>query len=146
MKLESYRLTVLINSIACAVLLLGVAAQAEDKSPTVTGTWTWSAAGRNGGPERVSKLTLKTEGNVLTGKLSTPGRGGQNTDTAITDGKVEGDTIAFTIVREFGGTSSITKYTGKVSADKITGKTEFDRNGEPQTRDWEAKRVAEDRL
>ena len=34
------------------------------------------------------------------------------------------------------------KYNGKVSADSIKGKSESERNGEPQSRDWEAKREA----
>ena len=137
MKLKSQ---FLLNTIVAASFLLGVATQAEDKKTDATGTWSWTVTGRNGGPERVSKLTLKAEGDKLTGKLSAPGREGQNTDTAIADGKVEGDAISFSIVREFNGNSSTIKYTGKVSADKITGKTEFQRNGEKQSRDWEAKR------
>jgi hypothetical protein len=35
------------------------------------------------------------------------------------------------------------KYNGKVTADSIKGKTEFERNGETQSRDWEAKKSTE---
>ncbi len=140
MKLKSQ---FLLNTIVAASFLLGVATQAEDKKADATGSWSWTVTGRNGGADRVNKLTLKAEGDKLTGKLSAPGREGQNTDTEIKDGKVEGDSISFNVVREFNGNSSTIKYTGKVSADKITGKTEFDRNGEKQSRDWEAKRVAD---
>lgn len=33
-----------------------------------------------------------------------------------------------------------TKYSGTVTADTIKGKAESERNGQPQSRDWEAKR------
>jgi hypothetical protein len=33
------------------------------------------------------------------------------------------------------------KYTGKLSADTITGKIAFERDGQTQSRDWEAKRA-----
>lgn len=32
------------------------------------------------------------------------------------------------------------KYSGKVSVDTIKGKAESERDGQPQSRDWEAKR------
>lgn len=124
---------------ASALLLLATAAHAADAS----GNWTWSTPGRNGGPERVSTLTLKAEGAKLTGKVSAPGRDGKAVESPIADGKVEGDTIAFSLVREFNGNSTTNKYSGKVSADKITGKIESSRDGQPQSRDWEAKRAAD---
>jgi hypothetical protein len=109
----------------------------------VTGTWTWSTPGRNGGPDRVSTLTLKADGANLTGKVSVPGRDGAATDTQIADGKVDGDKISFVTVREYNGRSSTNTYSGTVTADKITGKIGSVRNGEAQSRDWEAKRVTE---
>ena len=36
----------------------------------------------------------------------------------------------------------VIKYSGKVSGDTITGKSESERNGEPQKRDWVAKKEA----
>ena len=72
-----------------ALLLFTVAAQAADPA----GTWTWTTPGRNGGPERVSTLTLKVEGAALTGKISVPGRDGQALETPIADGKVEGESV-----------------------------------------------------
>ena len=86
-------------------------------------------------------LKLKADGEKLTGTLSTPGRqGGQANDTEITDGKVKGDEISFTVTREFGGNKMSTKYSGKVSDDTIKGKTETERGGNTRSRDWEAKR------
>jgi hypothetical protein len=70
-----------------------------------------------------------------------PGRqGGDPVETAISDGKVKGDEIAFNVVREWNGNKMTIKYSGKVSADAIKGKTESERNGQTNSRDWEAKR------
>ncbi len=124
---------------ATALLLLATAAHAADAS----GNWTWSTPGRNGGPDRVSTLTLKTEGAKLTGKVSAPGRDGKAVETPIAEGKIEGDKLSFSLVREYNGNLTTNKFSGVVSADKITGKIESIRDGQPQSRDWEAKRTAE---
>lgn len=128
----------MIVGCAATVLLLAKTSLAADAS----GTWTWTTPGRNGGPERVSTLTLKAEDSKLTGKISVPGRDGQALETDISDGKVDGDNVSFNLVRSYNGNSSTNKYSGSVSADKISGKIESaNRNGEVQSRDWEAKRV-----
>jgi hypothetical protein len=121
----------------CAILALGVTAQAADP----TGTWSWSRPGRGGGEPQKTTLKLKVEGDKLTGTISSPGRqGAAPREVAIGDGKVKGDEISFTVTREMGGNKMVQKYNGKVSADAIKGKMEFERNGEAQSRDWEAKR------
>lgn len=122
---------------ALALALAGTWVQAGDPS----GSWTWTTPGRNGGPERTSTLTLKVEGTKLTGKVAAPGRDGKAVETVISEGKVDGDAIAFSVVREVNGNSTTAKYSGKVGADKITGKIETTRDGQAQSRDWEAKRA-----
>src|SRR6266550_3829145 len=136
-------LTSLIKAAACAVLALGAVAQAQDKKADPSGTWTWSTPGRNGGPERKSTLKLKVEGDKVTGTLSAPGRGGQSSDVEISDGKIKGDEISFAVTREVQGNKLTSKYNGKISGDSIKGKMAFERNGEAQSRDWEAKRDTE---
>ena len=132
----------LVQSLSCALLVIGASAYAADKADPA-GTWTWTQPGRNGGPDRTNTLTLKMEDSKLAGKISAPGRGGQAAETPVADLKVEGDAISFTVVRQFNGNSMTNKYAGKIAADKITGKIEFNRNGEAQSRDWEAKRAEE---
>ena len=112
-----------------------------------SGKYTWSMGGRGGGggggggAARVMTLTLKADGSKLTGNIAMPGRaGGAARETAIEDGKVTGDDVSFSITREFNGNKMTTKYSGKVSADGIKGKMESERNGQPQSRDWDAKR------
>jgi hypothetical protein len=98
------------------------------------GTWKWSVS--FGGQSREMTLKLKLEKDQLTGAMV--GRNGQ--ETAIQDAKCKDGDVSFTVVRERNGQKMTSKYTGKVSGDTIKGKTEFERQGQPQSRDWEAKR------
>ncbi|MCX6926633.1 MAG: hypothetical protein NT154_26005 [Verrucomicrobia bacterium] len=75
--------------------------------------------------------------------MSSPGRNGDTTETAIGDGIAKGDEISFTVTRERNNNKVVSKYNGKLSASAIKGKIETDRNGETQSRDWEAKRGTE---
>jgi hypothetical protein len=125
--------------LVATLVVLGTAVQAAD----VTGTWGWTRPGRNGGADQKMTLKLKADGEKLTGTLTSPGRDGQSTDTAITDGKVKGDEVSFTVTREYNNNKMVAKYSGKVSADTIKGKIESERNGQTQSRDWEAKREGE---
>ena len=121
---------------ACLLLTLSLSAQAADKKNDPTGTWTWSAPGRDGNTRKVT-LKLKLDGEKLTGTIS-----GRQNDSPIEDAKISGDDISFKVVREFNGNKFTTKYNGKISGDSIKGKVELPARagGEATTRDWEAKR------
>src|SRR5471030_16668 len=98
-----------------AALLTGtiIQAQAQDKKVDPTGTYVWTQAGRNGGPDRTNTLVLKMDGDKLTGNVMAPGRGGAAAAaTDITDGKLTGADISFNVVRDFNGNSMTNKYTG----------------------------------
>src|SRR5450631_3195739 len=95
-----------------AVLLTGtiIQAQAQDKKVDPTGTYVWTQAGRNGGPDRTNSLTLKLDAGKLTGSLTAPGRGGAAAAaTPIADGMVMGTNIMFNVVRDVNGTSMTNK-------------------------------------
>jgi len=125
--------------LAALTLVLAASAQAAD----VAGKWAWVMPGRNGGSDRTNTLTLKVEGGKVSGNVAAPNRDGKDVETPITDAKLEGDTVSFSVTREWSGNSMTAKYSGKVEADKLTGKIETTRNGESRSRDWEAKRVTE---
>ena len=132
-------LTPFLTLATCAFLTFGAASQAQ--AADATGTWTWSRPGRNGGEAQKMTLKLKADGEKLTGSLTSPGRqGGDPVKTEISDGKVKGEEISFSVTREVNSNKMTTKYSGKVSADTIKGKAESERNGQTQSRDWEAKR------
>jgi hypothetical protein len=140
MQSKQETLSNVIRLVTCAFLAVGLLARADDKKPDPSGTWSWTVPGRNGGPDRTNTLTLKIDGDKLTGVLTTPRRGGEKVDTAIQEGKATGSDISFTVTREFNGNTMTSKYSGKLSGDTIVGKMEFDRDGETQSRDWTATR------
>ena len=115
--------------------LLSCALAAVAFAAGVDGKWTFETAGRNG--PQTSTLNLKADGAALTGTIS--GRGG---DTAIEDGKVDGNNISFSVTREMQGNKFTIKYTGTVSGDEL--KLKFERPGQngPTPVEVTAKRVS----
>src|SRR6267154_2228422 len=76
--IKTIKLNKLVKILAGAVIVSGIFTQvrAEDAKIDPTGSYIWTMPGRNGGPDRTNTLSLKLEGDKLTGKLTTPGRGG----------------------------------------------------------------------
>ena len=102
----------------------------------VTGKWTAEVQGRNG--PRTVTFNLKQDGSTLTGTME--GMGPE--PASITNGKVEGNNVSFTIKREFNGNTMTTKYEGSVSGSEMKLKvTRPGRNGgDPQVNDVVAKK------
>jgi len=96
----------------------------------ITGTWKASAEGPNGAMERT--FNFKQDGAKLTGE-TTSSMVGKST---ITDGKVEGDTVTFTITAEVGGKEMKINYTGTIAGNEIKLKSEAAGN----TYEWTAKK------
>jgi len=113
----------------------------------IGGKWTMSQNASNGGPPRVTTFDLKVNGTTLTGTVTAPmgGRGGgaapAPTPIAITNGKVNGNTFKFDVVRDFAGSSATTKYEGTVSGDTMHIKQTIDLGNGPQTVEGGAKRA-----
>src|SRR5262245_15170664 len=144
MQLKYNRLAPLLKIGLCAVIASGFLARSNAEEKKVDGTWTWTMQGRNGGPDRKMTLKLKTDGDKLSGVLVSPGRqGGDPVETKIEDAKIKGDEVSFSVTREFNGNKMTSKYNGKVSAESIKGKIETERDGQTNSRDWDAKRVTE---
>ena len=123
-----------------AVVAMTTVARADDKAkdkPNPTGPWKWSIAGKDG-QSRETTLKLKLDGDKLTGSVT----GRNNTETSIEEGKYKDGELSFQVTRERNGEKFTIKYTGKVSGDAITGKTQF---GDREARDWKAERVKEEK-
>jgi hypothetical protein len=130
---------ILAGVVLASSMLLQV--HAADTKVDPSGTYVWTQPGRNGGADRTNTLTLKLDGEKLTGKVQSPARGGGDpVSTDSKDGKINGSEISFAVSREFNGNSFTIKYSGKLADGVIKGKTEFDRGGETQSREWEAKK------
>ena len=120
-------------AVACLTLgCLAATATAADK-PDPNGNWKWTFTTQNGDIE--ISMTLKADGEKLTGSVS---RNEMKAD--ITDGTFKDDEVAFQVVRERNDQKIISKYKGKVEGDSIKGKIEFEFNGESRSFDWDAKR------
>jgi len=93
---------------------------------SVDGKWTAEVPGRNG--TQTNTFTFTTSGSTVTGTMTT-----QRGDTPIAEGKLDGDTLTFTITRpgRNGGDPIKTTYTGKVKGDSID--FSYDMGRGPQT-------------
>jgi uncharacterized protein (DUF2147 family) len=126
-----------MKRMAAVFCLLAVAgmARAEDK-PNPTGTWKYTA--EVGGQSIEVTIKLKLEGDKLTGTVSV-----RDTETKIEDAKYKDGEVSFTVNREFNGNKFTIKYKGKIKGDTFKGKRELERDGQTNTRDFEAKRSKE---
>ncbi|MCX6626661.1 MAG: hypothetical protein NTW28_03400 [Candidatus Solibacter sp.] len=109
----------------------------------VSGKWTFEQPGRGGNPGRPVTITLKAEGAKLTGSMPGMGRGGGDPPppTEITDGKVDGNKVSFTVKRVFNDMEMVTKYEGTLSGDELKLKiSRTGQDGTPQVNEVVAKR------
>ena len=104
--------------LACAVLMtvLAGAALAAD----ITGDWT-------GSTDQFSvKFTFKQAGENLTGAVTGP----QGDPLPISDGKVQGDKVSFTVKVDMGGNSMKITHEGVIKGDEITLTTKVEGGGD----------------
>lgn len=95
-------------------LILSVAAVPAAQPVDVTGAWTMTYTTKDG-VKMASTLTLKSENGALAGTISSP-RG----SVALNEVSVNGNDIAFAVIRVgFGDTIRI-DYTGTVKGDTMT--------------------------
>jgi hypothetical protein len=115
------------------LLVLMVTLAASAMAADVSGNWKATAEGPNGPLERT--FVFKVDGNKLTGETTSQLLG----KSTINDGKVDGDTLSFTIAAKFQDNEVKLTYKGKVSTNgnEITLTSE----GIGATLEWRAKRV-----
>jgi hypothetical protein len=110
-------------------LLVSTAAAAD-----ITGTWQGERQGRNNQTMKVV-LDLKAEGSTLTGTMSSFG----DRQIPISDGKISGDDISFTVTIEFNDNKMKFLYTGKVSGNEM--KLKSTREGSDRTTEFTVKKI-----
>ena len=84
-------------------------------------------------------LNLNQEGEKVTGKVKVG-----EFEVPISDGKVVGNAISFTIHVDAGGNKFTSTYKGALNGDTIKGKIHSDRGGEDHNYDWNASREKAD--
>ena len=112
-----------LTVVTMLLLALSISASAAD----VSGKWKAQVPGRN--TTRETTFDLKADGDKLTGTMVVEGA-----SSPVSDGKVSGDTVIFTVTTERGKYN----FTGKVSGDEIQFKRE---GGQGQPREFTAKRA-----
>jgi hypothetical protein len=123
------------NFVWLAALCLAIAAMvgvAAAQDAQVAGVWTLSAPGRGGNMQN-STLTLKQDGQKLTGTLA----GGRGGDAPLT-GTITGNSIAFSVTRSTQNGDIKIDYTGTVSGDSMKGSVNMRGNAV----DWTATKGA----
>ena len=110
--------------------VFALAASAAD----VTGTWKGTAETPNGTIERT--FVFKVEGDKLTGETSSAITG----KSAITDGKIDGDNLSFSITAKVQDNEIKLNYTGKVNGNEIKFHVESPEAG--VSLDYVAKKVS----
>jgi hypothetical protein len=121
-----------MKRILILMALSAIAAFAAD----ITGTWKATAEGPNGTMERT--FVFKQDGTKLTGETTSQMMG----KSAIADGKVEGDTVTFTITVNFQDNEMKLNYKGKVNGDEIKFTVEAPNMPAGRTMEWLAKKVS----
>lgn len=111
------------------IAMFAVTASAAD----IAGNWKGTADAGNGPIERT--FAFKVDGTKLTGETTSEMMG----KSTITDGKVDGDNLSFSIKVNFQGNDMVVKYKGKVTGDAMKLSSEFP-NG--PTIEWNAKKTS----
>lgn len=111
-------------------------AKRETAAPNLTGESNWSVETQNGETFE-AKLTLKSQGATLTGKLV-----GDGWEIEIQDGQTKGNSVSFTTKRETDDGRTITyKSEGTVNGGAIAGTVKFKGDdGEDRSLKWKARR------
>jgi hypothetical protein len=122
------KLGTLLSAAGLAVALVSTVEAAD-----ATGKWTAQVPGRDG-QTRETTFNLKVEGDKLTGTMT-----GRQGDIPLSDGKVQGDDISFTVTLNFQGNEVKLDYKGKVAGDAI--KMTRHREGSEQTAEFTANRA-----
>ena len=117
-----------------SILTILALAAAVALAADVTGAWKASIPGRDGATMETT-FNLKADGTNLTGNVAT-----ERGETAISSGKISGDTITFKVSREFNGNTMVMVYEGKVSGDEIKFKQSREGSDRPP-REFSAKKA-----
>jgi hypothetical protein len=109
----------------CAALMMALTPITARAATDVSGTWTGSFAGPDGGAGMQISFTFKQDGAKLTGTVQGP----QGDAIAIGNGKIDGNKIIFTVT--FNGMTITHEGTVNSASDEIKLTTKSDQGGFP---------------
>lgn len=119
-----------MKRLLCSLFVIAAMAFAAD----ISGNWKATAEGPNGSMERT--FTFKVDGSKLTGETTSSMLG----KSTITDGKVDGDNVSFTITANFNGNDMKISYKGKVTGNEIHLTSQVAGGEGGQAIEWVAKK------
>ena len=128
----------LVSSLLIVATLLRAADEINEVS-SASGLWKWSFTMPDGSKVE-PRVKLHQEGDKLTGTAKI--REGLEAD--ISEGKIAGNEVSFSVIRERDGHKTTTVYKGIRTNNHIKGTIESDWNGQKQTYEWEARRFSKD--
>jgi hypothetical protein len=125
-----------MRSVLAAALVVGLGgfAPADDKKVDPVGTWKCETDVN--GTKRESTLTLKKDGDKITGTMTWQDK----MESKIEGAKLTGGDLTFSAARELKDQKLTIKYTLKIDGDTLKGKAEVELGGETRTADVEGKR------
>ena len=127
-----------IFSMALVLGVCGLASAADDKAEPVG---TWKCEYEIGGQSRTSTLTIKKDGDKLSGTMSWA----DQKDEPLKDVKLKEGTLTFSAVRKVMGNEITVEYTLTIDGDKFKGKSAAEFGGDKQEWDIEGKRQKDDK-
>ncbi len=113
-----------------SVIAFTVAALAAD----ISGTWKGTAEGPQGALER--NFVFKVDGTKFTGETTSQMLG----KSTISDGKIDGDNISFSIIASLQGNEVKISYKGKVTGSEIELTSEMSGGAGGQAITWHLKK------
>ena len=128
-----------ILSMALVLGACGLVGAADEKAADPVGTWQCSY--EIGEQKRTSTLTVKKEGDNLTGTMSWPNQ----KDEKIKDPKFKDGKLTFSAERKLMGNTIPIDYTLTIDGDELKGKGAADFGGQKQEFDIEGKREKKDK-
>jgi hypothetical protein len=121
-----------ILSVALVLVVCGLAVAANQADPVGT----WKCEYNIGDQKRTSALTIKKDGDKITGTMSWP----DQKETPLQDLKLKEGELTFSAERVVGGNSFHVEYKFMINGDTLKGKGTLDVGGEKRDFDIEGKR------
>ncbi len=126
-----------ILSVALVLCVCGFAGAADKVDPVGT----WKCEYKIGDQKLTAELTIKKDGDKLTGTMSWP----DQKDAKLKDVKLKDDTLTFSAVRKFMDNEFPLDFTLKIDGDKFKGKSATEFMGNKREFDIEGKREKKDK-
>ena len=124
-------------SLALVLGVCGLAGAADKGDPVGT----WNCEYEIGGMKLTATLTIKKDGDKLTGTMSWPDQKAEK----LKDLKLKASTLAFSAVRKFMDNEFPLDFTLTIDGDKFKGKAASDFGGQKQEFDINGKREKRDK-